>query len=250
MHDQLRKALGELQASGRQVKLFFRDDDVDQDEESLRRLFELFILEQVPVNLAVIPGLLTEDAIQLLRQYHSPLFELNQHGWRHVNHEREGKKCEFGPSRSFEQQLEDIAIGQRRMKEAFGDGWSRVFTPPWNRCTEDTFRALDYLGFEAISKARGKQPLTGYKFREISITLDLYRWQGRPTMKSPEKFISELVAQMKELDTIGIMLHHKVMDVKVFSLLERLIETMRNCPNIHFHTFQSLLRAHRKLRLV
>jgi hypothetical protein len=111
------------------------------------------------------------------------------------------------------------------MNEAFGDNWSAVFTPPWNRCTEDTFRALDYLGFEAISRDRGKQPITGYKFR-----------------------VSELTAQMDEIDTIGIMLHHKVMDVAAFSMLERMIETLRSCPNVHFHTFQSLLGANRKMR--
>jgi peptidoglycan/xylan/chitin deacetylase (PgdA/CDA1 family) len=250
MNDQLKKALEELQSSGRRVNIFFLDDDVDQDEESLERLFDLFIMEQVPVSLAVVPGLLTEKAITLLQQYSSPLFELNQHGWRHINHEGAGKKFEFGSSRSFEQQLDDIAKGRNRMNEIFGDNWSKVFTPPWNRCTEETFRVLDHLGFEAISKNRGRRPITGYKFREISITLDLYRWHERPSMKSPEKIIDKLVVQMKHLDTIGIILYHRVMDVTAFSMLERLIETLRSYSCIHFHTFQSLLRADRAVRLV
>jgi peptidoglycan/xylan/chitin deacetylase (PgdA/CDA1 family) len=166
---------------------------------------------------------------------------LNQHGWRHVNHELEGRKCEFGASRSYERQLEDIARGRRRMNEAFGNGWSPVFTPPWNRCTEETFRALDQLGYAALSKSRGKQPVPGYKFREISITLDLYRWEGEPAMKSPEVIVDELVTQMDELKTIGIMLHHKVMDSTAFLLIERMIETLRIYPGVRFHTFQSLL---------
>jgi len=60
-------------------------------------------------------------------------------------------------------------------------------------------------------------------------------------MKSPESIIEELATQMNELDTIGIMLHHKVMDSTAFSLLERLIETLRIYPGVRFHTFQSLL---------
>jgi len=71
-------------------------------------------------------------------------------------------------------------------------------------------RALDQLGFAALSKSHDERPATGHKFREISITLGLYRWKGEPAMKSPESFIEELATQMNELDTIGIMLRHKV----------------------------------------
>ena len=127
------------------------------------------------------------------------------------------------------------------MDEAFGDGWSPVFTPPWNRCAEVTFRALDLLGYAALSKSNDEHPATGYKFREISITFDLYRWKGEPAMKSSESIIEELVTQINELDTIGIMLHHKVMDSTAFSLVKRLIETFRIYPGVRFHTFQSLL---------
>jgi hypothetical protein len=241
MNELLINALEEWQAEARVIDIFFRDDDVDEDVDSLRPLLDLFLTLQTPVNLEVIPGLLTDAAIRMLRQCPPSLVELNQHGWRHVNHEREGRKCEFGASRSYEQQLEDIADGQRRMNEAFGDGWSPVFTPPWNRCAEVTFRALDQLGYAALSKSHDEHPATGHKFREISITLDLNRWKGDPAMKSPESIIGELVTQMYELDTIGIMLHHKVMDSTAFSLLERLIETLRAYPRVRFHTFRSLL---------
>lgn len=243
MNEQLINVLEKSPAEERVINLFFRDDDIDEDEDGLRRLLDLFLLRQTPVNLEVVPGLLTDACVALLRQYPPSLVELNQHGWRHTNHEREGRKCEFGASRSFEQQFEDIANGQRRMNEAFGDRWSPVFTPPWNRCAEETFRALDQLGFAALSKIRGRQPIVGHKFREISITFDPYRWKGEPAMKSPESIIEELVTQMNELDTVGIMLHHKVMDSTAFFLLERLIETLRIYPGVRFHTFQSLLQA-------
>jgi len=31
---------------------------------------------------------------------------------------------------------------------------------------------------DAVSKSHDERPATGHKFREISITLDLYRWKG------------------------------------------------------------------------
>ncbi|MGE0885457.1 MAG: hypothetical protein AB7P14_18065 [Blastocatellales bacterium] len=248
MNDPLTGALEKLEAEGRALNIFFRDDDVDEDEATLRQLLDVFNRLQTPLNLEVIPGLLTEEAVALLRQCPPALFELNQHGWQHANHEREGRKCEFGASRGFEQQLADIAAGQRRMNEAFGDGWSAVFTPPWNRCTEATYRGLDQLGFVALSKDRGKQPVTGCGFREISITLDLYRWNGGPAMKSPENILDELVLQMDELDTIGILLHHKVMNSTAFLFLQQLIESLRNCFNIRFRTFQGLLKTNPETR--
>jgi predicted deacetylase len=111
------------------------------------------------------------------------LIELNQHGWRHTNHEPEGRKCEFGASRSFEEQLADIARGREVLEHAFGKAFSPVFTPPWNRCTQDTYRALDQLGFRALSQLQGKQPVAGYNFRELSVRLDLFRWKGGAVMK-------------------------------------------------------------------
>ena len=40
---------------------------------------------------------------------------LHQHGLAHVNHEREGRKCEFGPARAAAAQRRDIAAGRARL---------------------------------------------------------------------------------------------------------------------------------------
>lgn len=243
MMERLKTELQKLEAEARTVNVFFRDDDVDEDEPTLRQLIDLFQRLQTPVNLEIIPAGLTADCVRLLNQQDRALFELNQHGWRHLNHETEGRKCEFGASRSFDEQMTDIANGQARLNEAFGDDWSQVFTPPWNRCTTDTFRALDELGFAALSKDQGDQPVAGYGFREISISLDVFRWKGEPAMKPAEDILDELIRQTNELDTVGVMLHHKVMDSAAFGFVSQLIETLRESSAVRFHTFQSLLRT-------
>ena len=58
---------------------------------------------------------------------------VHQHGFAHVNHEPEGRKCEFGVNRSPQRQREDISRGRDLLRGWFGDVPS-VFTPPWNRC--------------------------------------------------------------------------------------------------------------------
>jgi hypothetical protein len=247
MNSSLARLESALGRRGRQTappRLFFRDDDVDEDEAPLRRLLSLFLERNTPINLGVIPGRLTAACAEMLAQFAgsapAPL-ELNQHGWLHLNHESEGRKCEFGPSRTYAEQLADIAQGRERMNEAFGPNWFPVFIPPWNRCTEETHRALDHLGFRALSAKLGGAVVTGYRFEEISITLDLYRWNGGARLKPPEEVVDSLIAQLSRQQTIGVALHHKVMDERAFSFLGSLLDALESHPAVRFHTFQSLL---------
>jgi O6-methylguanine-DNA--protein-cysteine methyltransferase len=239
MNNFLAKLKSALAVRGQQaapLRLFFRNDDVDEDEAPLRRLLGLFLERETPINLGVIPGRLTAACAELLAQSVSAapaLLELNQHGWLHLNYEREGRKCEFGPSRTYAEQLADIARGQARMTEAFGPNWFPVFIPPWNRCTEKTHRAL--------SAKRRDSVATGYRFKEISITLDPYRWEGGARLKSPEEIIDDLIAQLSRQQAIGVMLHHKVMDEQAFSFLGSMLDALAWRPAVRFHTFQSLL---------
>ncbi|MGE0886330.1 MAG: polysaccharide deacetylase family protein [Blastocatellales bacterium] len=241
----LRSSLEQMETAGRSVKVFVRDDDVDEAEASLHQLLNRFLELEIPINLEIIPGLLTGSAIATLkrhRQLRPDLFELNQHGWLHVNHETEGRKCEFGAKRNYEQQQTDIRRGQEVLRNAFGEAFSPVFTPPWNRCTEETHRALDQLGFAAISKLQSKQPVVGYGLRELSVTLDIFRWQGGATLKPADEIIAELVSQLRELDMVGIMLHHKVMDDTAFEFIRQLLDELRRSEAVSFHTFRGLLK--------
>ncbi|HBH81211.1 MAG TPA: hypothetical protein DDY39_15425, partial [Nitrospira sp.] len=180
------------EAEGRALHLFLRDDDVDEDEDSLKHLLDLALARGVPMNLEIIPGRLTPACTATLKNVlraDQALLSLDQHGWMHNNHEAEGRKCEFGPSRLFTQQLNDIARGKAILESTFEDLFYPAFTPPWNRCTADTYQVLDELGFQVFSKDRGKERLTEYRFTEISSTLDLYTWKEGPRMKSPSDII-------------------------------------------------------------
>ncbi len=239
-------AMQRLQSEGRAIDLFFRDDDADVDEETLWRLLDLFLAHRRPLNLEVIPGRLERGAAEKLRRRakEAPaLLELNQHGWRHLNHETTGRKCEFGPSRDFETQRADIAAGKTRMEEAFADLWHPVFTPPWNRCTADTHRALDQLGFRVFSKDRGRDLVDGYGFREISTTLDLYRWKDGAQMRPAEEILRDMLIQFEQPGPVGLLLHHKVMNAAAFAFLDWLLGELASSPGVRIHTFRSLLES-------
>ncbi len=242
---ELRPALERMQEAGRRINIFLRDDDIDEDEETLRLLLDICLSRNAPVNLEIIPSQLTQPGTQLLKSFKSAspeLVELHQHGWQHLNHESEGRKCEFGPSRSFAQQLEDISWGKALLEATFGDRFFPAFTPPWNRCTADTLKVLDQLGFAVFSKDRDGPPADGYSFAEISTTLDLYRWKGNATMKPPAEIVEALLRQMADgVNPIGLLLHHKVMDAEAFYFLDQLLAELGGRPCVQFHTFQSLI---------
>ncbi len=225
------------------LPFFLRDDDIDADEETLRELLDISLARRAPVNLEVIPGRLTEAGIRLVsdhKRFTPDLIELDQHGWQHTNHETTGRKCEFGPSRSYEQQYADIAQGKALLEAAFEELFTPVFTPPWNRYTADTLRALQELGFVAFSGLGNGTPVAGYGFQDLSVTLDLYRWKEGVAMKAPTLFIEELITQLRAGDPIGLLLHHKVMDADAFAFLDGLLATLRRYPFIQFHTFATL----------
>ncbi|MBI1762958.1 MAG: hypothetical protein HYR56_16145 [Acidobacteria bacterium] len=241
---QLESALQQRARRDAPLRLFFRDDDVDEDEPSLHRLLNLFQHAETPLNLGVIPGRLTEAGLALLttfQQRQPQLIELNQHGWLHTNHERTGKKCEFGPGRSFDEQLADIAAGQARMNTAFGSAWFPVFIPPWNRCTEATAQALEALDFRVLSRDHGHLTFAGARFSELPGTLDLYQWRGGAALRPLEELARELIQQVEQANTIGMLLHHKVMSDEALALLGELLRLFQQTPIVECHTFQSLL---------
>jgi predicted glycosyltransferase len=231
------------EAAGRTLHLFLRDDDVDEDEDSLKHLLDLALARGVPMNLEIIPGRLTPACTaalkNALRADHA-LLSLNQHGWMHSNHEMEGRKCEFGSSRSFTQQLNDIAQGKAILEGTFDELFFPAFTPPWNRCTTDTYRVLDELGFQVFSKDRGKDRLTEYRFSEISTTLDLYTWKAGARMKSAREIVRDLMVQLDTLPFVGLLLHHKVMAEDAFKFLDQILCELRCSSVVRFHTFQTL----------
>ncbi len=248
--DHLRRGLEGLAETRQTVHVFLRDDDIDDDEESLRHLWDITLSYDVPLNLQIIPEKLTPGGIRFLKDCNrisSALVSLNQHGLSHHNHENVGRKCEFGPSRSFQEQMHDIAKGKTILESIFPIRFFPVFTPPWNRCTTDTFQVLDELGFHILSKDNGKPPVTGYSFTEISTTLDLCTWKGGPQLKGPEDIATCFLKQMHELDLIGILLHHKVMDTEAFLFLDQLLAELRQWPNIVFHSFQTLWQTQQRI---
>jgi peptidoglycan/xylan/chitin deacetylase (PgdA/CDA1 family) len=219
--------------------IFFRDDDADLRRPELERLVELFAGAGLPLNVAVIPGTLTSDCAAWLAA-RGDWLDVHQHGWVHANHEANGRKSEFGPSRPYEQQRSDIAQGQSRMNQLLGSRWTPVFTPPWNRCSAETHQALMELGFRAVSQDSSAPPPVP-ALRSVPVTVDLFTWKTGRQLKPIARLKEETQSALSGAGPVGILLHHKVMDDRAFEVLALLVNWLRCGRSYRFLTLAELL---------
>jgi peptidoglycan/xylan/chitin deacetylase (PgdA/CDA1 family) len=205
--DEVRAALDERDGP---LTLFFRDDDAGWRTDRLRALLDLFAEFALPVDLAVIPSALGRA---LADELAARPVGLHQHGFAHLNHEPNGRKFEFGPSRPPEQQVQDIEAGARRLETLLGDRVDPIFTPPWNRCTADTGHALVALGFQVLSREARAEPLGIDGLAEIPISVDWVKADA----------VDRLARAIDRGDRIGVMFHHAEMDAGELARADELL---------------------------
>jgi peptidoglycan/xylan/chitin deacetylase (PgdA/CDA1 family) len=217
--------------------IFFRADDVAVPGKNFARLMNIFRRHRVPLCLAVVPAWLTGRRWQYLKGLgakESSLWCWHQHGWRHVNHEIDGKKQEFGASRSRLDIKRDIVQGKRRLEDLMEAEFFPVFTPPWNRCSFSTLQLLRDLGYAAVSRSQGSRPMIAGELTDFFVNVDLHTRKERDPALGWRNLFNEL-QQAIASDRCGIMIHHQRMNAEAFDFLEMLI---------------GILVKHRELQLV
>jgi hypothetical protein len=197
-----------LDAASAPVDVFFRDDDAGWGDRRLIELLDLFSGRGMPLDVAVIPAALSPGLAGELRgrvAASGRMLRVHQHGFAHVNHETVGRKCEFGPSRTGEEQRRDVVAGRERLAELLGGEVDPIFTPPWNRCTVDTGRCLAELGYVALSREARAEPLGVAGLAELPVRVD---WVRLP--------VDELAGRLADAcacrGPAGVMFHHELMD--------------------------------------
>ena len=204
-----------LDSSDRPTRFFFRDDDAGWDDQALEVLLDAFEPHGLPVDVAAIPTATTARTADLItgRQERGRNdISVHQHGFAHVNHEQEGRKCEFGVSRTPEQQSDDIRRGRDVLSALVGD-MPAIFTPPWNRCAPWTPTVLRDLGFTVLSRDRSAGPAEVPGLLELPVTVDWFAKQKLVPVDRAAR--GQLLADTAAgQGTVGVMLHHAVMSAQ------------------------------------
>lgn len=205
-----REAASALDPSAEPCRVYFRDDDAGWGDARLLALLDVFEAARAPVDVAVIPAEVTSGlAAALSPRAERGAIGLHQHGCAHLNHEPAGRKCEFGPARTFAEQVADLRTGRDRLAAHFGDLVDPIFTPPWNRCTPATAAAVSTAGLTVLSRDATAAPLGNHGLTEVPVHVD---WFGhrKGVRWSPAELGARIAAGLAEPGPLGIMLHHAV----------------------------------------
>jgi peptidoglycan/xylan/chitin deacetylase (PgdA/CDA1 family) len=239
----IRIASERLENNGRGC-IFFRADDVAAPGRNIAKLMDIFKRHRVPLCLAVVPAWLTGRRWQYLKDLgakESSLWCWHQHGWRHVNHETDGKKQEFGTSRSRSNIKRDLVQGKRRLEDLMEAEFYPVFTPPWNRCSLSTLQLLGELGYVAVSRSHGSEPKAPRQLSDFWVDVDLHtRKEWDPALGWSNLF-NEL-QQAIPSDCCGIMIHHQRMNEAAFDFLEMLISILVKRRELQLVNYKDLNR--------
>jgi hypothetical protein len=196
--------------------------------------------------MAVIPRALTPALASELRTRVATAPErvaVHQHGLAHHNHEREGRKCEFGPSRTLELQRRDIEEGRRLLEEVHGLNVSGIFTPPWNRCTEATGEALRACGFHVLSRDVTARPLGVEGLYELPVRVDWFARRKGVRLSSEELGTSLAEAVSDAASPVGVMFHHELMDDAELARTNELLALLAAHPAARCQLMSSFTRS-------
>ena len=223
--------------SGRVAALWWRDDDAVTTTPQLDDLLNL--AGEVPIALAVIPALARPELADAV--HGASGVALLQHGWRHANRARLGKKCEYPEGRSAAVVAAEIGAGRARLKALFGPRALPVLVPPWNRFAGEFLPLLaanGIAGFSAMALPSGAAVPPGRaapRLAVIDVHVDLVAWRENRGFVGAGAALGRLVRHLRASrlgapaapQPIGILTHHLIMDRTTAGFLDTLIALVR-----------------------
>ncbi|MCW1750433.1 polysaccharide deacetylase family protein [Rhizobium acaciae] len=241
--DPLHRELDRWQAAGRVARFWLRDDDTIEPTQALETLMTLACQSEVPLTLAVIPGL-TGEALAA-RLVEDAAVAVAVHGWSHTNHAGpERKKQELGGERPADVVLGELRQGFRLLERLHPARFLPVLVPPWNRIDAALIPALPGLGFAALSVyGRAKQ---GGPVPLLNTHVDIIDWHGTRGGRSEEELVTELVAELRDRfagsdEPVGVLAHHLVHDAAAWDFLSALFAVTGRHPAVRWSSASELL---------
>src|SRR5205085_10755551 len=107
----------------------------------------------------------------------------------------------------------DILAGLHHPQALCVPALATIFTPTWNRCTEQTASCLVELEFSALSRTADAVPYAAPT--EIPVTVD---WSKRDGLGK------ELASSAEHDPAVGVMLHHELIDAEDRLELDALLD--------------------------
>ncbi len=234
MRNWLRMVENALDECRQPVFIFFRDDDAGWANDRLYGMLDVFARHALPIDLAVIPDALDQplaDELIARRKQQPDLVGLHQHGFSHANHEPENqRKCEFGAQRDYFQQQTDLEQGKTIMDSMLGRHHDPIFTPPWNRCTQDTVAILENLGFEVLSRDISARAMRLKNLSQVPVAIN---WSKiiKTSAEPKADIAAQFTDSIRQNSVTGVMFHHADMAAEHLFVLSEFLEIVAAHPN-------------------
>lgn len=235
----MNRVIKALDARATPLTLFFRDDDAGWSMDALDAMLGRFAEADCPVDLAVIPAVLGEETARHLNHWRAQHLGIgmHQHGYAHINYEPpNARKCEFGSARPLERQCADIMIGRERLLQMLGES-DAIFTPPWNRCSQETVSRLGAIGFSGFSSDYAVEHAGG-RLTMIPIGFDWDRMRREARL---ETALAHMLAAAE--GSAGIMLHHATLAADDLDRLTDFLSLVRTHPTICIRPMRHFLES-------
>lgn len=232
--------------------ILLRDDDVYTLDALFLKTFNFCLEEKIPVIYGVIPGIIEPQTALFLRKQketHGSLIDLVQHGWKHKNYSKKGKRHEFGKKRNFASQQKDISSGYMRMKEEFGNAFTPAFIPPFHDYDANTLRCLRasrirlFSAGIPISQFRKK---SGLLYVPAQVSINTYDDSFRSMPLSFSSIVKKTAYYLWQNKIVGIYFHHSTLkkhNFDIFVKYARFLKKLTLVPSFKFTLFSQILNS-------
>jgi len=232
------------QDAGRQVALWWRDDDARIPTAQLDRLLKLARRYETPLTLAAVPdwdrsGLAARLACE--RQV-----MVIQHGVDHQNAAGgQGPKAEF-PVR-YPREVMETRLVEARERLSVMSRFAAVFAPPWNHVHPALNGALRASGYSGLS-AFGEDMSHERGFTRLDVHLSLLGDCGERPFAGADSFIARFAKLLRERrrtgrwdQPIGLQTHHLDHDEAAWRGLEDFLDHTTRSAAIGWTSINQLL---------
>jgi hypothetical protein len=234
--------------AGRDIELWWRDDDATDTGAALDRLLELQRQTAVPLALAVVPARATPALAERLAAV--PAIDVLQHGYAHANHALPpDKKCELGPHRPAMLVLGELGTGRMALERLFASRALPVLVPPWNRIAPALVPALPEIGFSGLSTfaaRRRAEPVRG--LRQVNTHVDVIDWKDGPKFVGQDAALAALVEALRQSrsatsEPVGLLSHHLAMDEGAWDFLRSILGKAIKLPGVKLCSARDLFAS-------
>ena len=219
---------------GATATFWWRDDDAVDATTQLAALLEH--AGTIPLALAVIPGLATQDLAAELAAH--PSVVVLQHGWNYTNHAPDGNS-EYPAGRPAEEVSRELADGRRVLSVLFGRRAIPVFAPPWHGFDSRFLPLLRSNGIAGISR-KGPRPalFAAESIVQANAHMAPIKWGSSPSFGDEARYLDQAIDHLRgrrlgcfdPTEPTGLLTHHLLQDDKSYAFISRFTAIVSEHP--------------------